>query len=141
MPMSKIALNQYALFGTGAAETDDESSGQPNVVLVSAEKRGAIVIGVKNADGEVRPKIEIHATAGFKRKSKIGEGKPARTCGCIVHVRAPDQKFGERTGAPLVAFAMEHASAVMVSVQRDIHAVVGRNVIAGVGYDLQPGFS
>ena len=126
------------LLGTGAAKADYEAGCQPDVVLVGAEERCAVVVGIENADGKVRSQIKVDATAGFHRKSQVCVGQAAWAADGIVDVRAANQEFSERAGAPLIAFAVEYARAEVVSVESDIHAVVRRDVVAGVRDDLQP---
>src|SRR3979411_461959 len=128
------------LFRAGAAEADYEAGREPNVILVCAEKGCAVVVGVEDAHSGVRVRIKVHAPASLHRETQIRILQAAGAAQCVIDVRAADKNFGERAGAPLVTFAMEYARAVMVAIQSDIHAVVRRDVVAGVSDNLQPRF-
>jgi hypothetical protein len=95
------------LLGASAAKADYEAGCQPDVVLVSAEERCAVVVGVKNADDKVRSQVKVDATAGLHRKSQVCVGQSTWAAKGIVDVRAANQEFSERAGAPLIAFAVE----------------------------------
>lgn len=78
---------QPGLFRSRAAQADYEAGGEPNVVLVGAEERSAVVIGVENTHGKMRSEIKVHAAAHFHRKTEIRELQSA----------GPANRVGSRT--------------------------------------------
>src|SRR5712672_386412 len=127
---------EWGLFRPRATEADNEAGGEPNVVLVRAKERSAVVVGVKNAHGKMGSEIEVHTAAHFHRETQISELQAAGSTYRVVHMRAAHQHLRKWTGAPGIALAVKYARAIVVSIEGDIHSVVGAHVVAGVSHEL-----
>src|SRR5882757_6389174 len=118
-PARRIVLERVGLFRPRATAADNEAGCEPNVVLVRAKERMAVVVGVKNAHGKMGSEIEVHTAAHFHRETQISELRAAGSTYRVVHMRAAHQRLRERTGAPGIALAVKYARAIVVSIRSE----------------------
>ena len=129
------------LLGAASEETDDNSGGDPIVVLmkIRAAERGAVVVGIEQADVNVPGWVDIQPAADFIREAVLGSIVSAVPADLGVRARSPDQGFRKRSQAPSIAPTVKVASPEVVSVEDILGAADGYGVVAGVRDDLQPG--
>src|SRR6266436_39212 len=130
------------LLGAASEETDDNSGGDPIVVLmkICAAERGAVVVGIEQTDVNVPGWVDIQPAADFIRETVLRSVVSAAPADLSVRARSSDQGFRKRSQAPSIAPTVKVASPEVISVKDILGAADGYGVVATVGDELQPRF-
>ena len=130
-----------SLLGAASEETQDDSGGNPIVVLMSVRaERRSVVVDIEQADFPATGRVEIDSASHFKRNGVLRSSVTAAAADSGVGARAADEGFREGSQVPAISRTVVVARTIVISVENILGATDGYQAVAGVADDLQPGF-